>query len=276
MPYVIRPDGTRIFFDVSGRSNGTPVLLIQGLGADSRGWVMQRQRFGRTHRVITVDNRGTGRSDVPDGPYSLFDMAEDAVACLDAAGVESAHVVGASMGGVIAQIIGVLHPDRTRSLVLACTACRHHRWRRDLLAEWRESVAKDGMAALASNEGLQWLVGPRLVRRFGVVINVLARVVLSTNAKAFAGQIDAILDAPDELRELLPNIGVPTLIITGSQDSLTPVADGEELAELIPTSRFIVVSGAAHGVMAEAPGAFNNAVLAFLAEVDAGNLAVAS
>ena len=94
--------------------------------------------FGRRYRCFALDNRGTGRSDKPPGPYSLDQMALDAIAVLDAEGVDRAHVIGASMGGVIAQIIGVLHPDRTRSLVLACTACRHHPWRRELLQEWAD------------------------------------------------------------------------------------------------------------------------------------------
>lgn len=276
MPHILRPDGTRISYDVTGRKNGSPVLMIQGLGVDSRGWAMQRARFGRTHRVVTVDNRGVGRSDVPPGPYSLFDMAEDALACLDDAGIETAHVMGASMGGVVAQIIGVLHPQRARSLVLACTACQHHHWRRELLVEWRDEVVADGMHALARDEGLQWLVGPRLVRRFGVFINVLARVVLDTDPLAFAAQIDAILMASDDLREELSKVAAPTLIITGSQDSLTPVGDAEELTELIPAARLVVISGAAHGLMAEAPNAFNEAVLRFLALVDAAQLAAAS
>ncbi len=276
MPHVTRPDGTRISYDTAGQSNGSAVLMLQGLGADSRGWAMQRARFGRTHRVITVDNRGVGRSDVPDGPYDLIAMADDAIGVLDELGIESAHVMGASMGGILAQIIGVLYPERTQSLVLACTACRHHQWRRELLAEWRVEVANSGMAALARDEGLQWLVGPRLVRRFGVFINLLARVVLATDPKAFVAQVDAILDMSDDLRDELHTIAVPTLVITGSQDSLTPVGDAEELAESIDTARLVVLSGAAHGLMAEAPNAFNEAVLRFLAEVDAHALDVAS
>ena len=112
--------------------------MIQGLGVDHRGWALQRGAFGRRHRCIAPDNRGTGHSDAPPGPYDLGRMAADAIAVLDAEGIERAHIVGASMGGVIAQIIGVLHPERVRSLTLACTACQHHEWRRELLAEWAE------------------------------------------------------------------------------------------------------------------------------------------
>lgn len=267
MPDITTTDGVRIAYHVWGRREGTPVLMLQGLGMDSRGWALQRGAFGRRHRCVAPDNRGTGFSDAPAGPYDLARMARDAVEVLDDAGVERAHVVGASMGGVIAQIIGVLHPDRVRSLTLACTACRHHEWRRELLAEWADAVGADGMGAMFP-DGMRWLIGPRLQRRFGVWINVLARVLMQTQPEPFVAQVRAILDAPDELRDELPRIAVPTLVITGSQDTLTPVGDAEELAELIPTARLYVLSGAAHGLMAEAPNAFNDVVTTFLREVD--------
>jgi 3-oxoadipate enol-lactonase len=244
--------------------------MIQGLGTDSRGWALQRLAMGRQFRCITIDNRGVGRTGPAPEPYSLERMALDVIAVLDQEHVERAHVMGASMGGVIAQIIGVLHPDRTRSLVLACTACRHHEWRRELFEEWAVAVDRGGMAALG-DESLQWLVGPRLRRRFGIWLNLMARVVLQQAPGTFVAQIRAILDAPDELRDELVKIRVPVLVITGSQDALTPLGDAEELAELIPHARLEVISGAAHGLMAEAPNGFNEAVLRFLADVDAAD-----
>jgi 3-oxoadipate enol-lactonase len=267
VPRVIVDDGERIEYDVFGRVDGTPVLMIQGLGVDSRGWALQRGAFARNHRCLTPDNRGVGGSSRPHGPYDLVRMAQDAIEVLDDAGVERAHIVGASMGGVIAQIIGVLHPDRTRSLTLACTACRHHQWRRELFQEWAELVSARGMQALAG-EGLQWLVGPRLHRRFGRALNLLARLVMSGSPEPFVAQIDAILAMSDDMRFELPNLRVPALVITGSQDALTPVGDAEELAELIPGSQLFVLPGAAHGVMAEAAGAFNRTVLSFIDTVD--------
>ena len=177
------------------------------------------------------------------------------------------------MGGVIAQIIGVLHPERTRSLVLACTACRHHEWRRELLQEWADAVDEGGMAALG-DEALEWLVGPRLRKRFGIWLNLLARILLQSPPEPFIAQVGAILDASDELRLELATIRVPTLVVTGSQDSLTPVGDAEELAELIPHARLEVISGAAHGLMVEAPNGFNDTVLRFLAEVDGFDAAI--
>jgi pimeloyl-ACP methyl ester carboxylesterase len=115
---------------------------------------------------------------------------------------------------------------------------------------------------------MRWLVGPRLQRRFGVFVNVLARVLVQTKPEAFAAQVDAILAMPDDMRNELHSITAPTLVITGSQDTLTPLGDAEELAELITTSRLYVLRGAAHGLMAETPNAFNDAVLRFLAEID--------
>jgi 3-oxoadipate enol-lactonase len=267
MGEVVAADGVRIAYHAWGRRDRSPVVMIQGLGMDGRGWALQRGAFGRKHRCIAPDNRGTGRSDAPPGPYDLAGMANDVIAVMDDAGIERAHIVGASMGGVITQIVGVLHPDRVLSLTLACTACHHHEWRRELLAEWAEVVDRRGMQGLM-DDGMRWLIGSRLQRRFGVFVNVLARVLVQTKPHAFVAQVDAILAATDELRFELPNITAPTLVITGSQDTLTPLGDAEELAELIPTSRLYVLRGAAHGLMAEAPNAFNDVVLRFLDEVD--------
>ena len=261
-------DGIKIAYDTWGARDGSPVLMIQGLGMNARAWALQRGAFGRQHRCIAIDNRGTGHSDAPPGPYDLLRMAQDAVEVLDAEEIPSAHVVGASMGGVIAQILGVVYPDRVHSLTLACTACRHHQWRRELLAEWADQVRAHGMTSL-TDDGMRWLIGSRLQRRFGVFVNVLARVLIQTSPDAFAAQVDAILAMSDDMRSELHSITAPTLVITGSQDTLTPLGDAEELAELITTSRLYVLRGAAHGLMAEAPNSFNDAVLRFLAEIDA-------
>jgi 3-oxoadipate enol-lactonase len=259
-------DGFMVAYDVYGKRDGEPLLLIQGLGADSRGWTLQRMSFGRRYRCYAVDNRGVGGSAGAAHPLSLEQMARDAVAVLDAEGVDRAHVMGASMGGAIAQIIGVRHARRVRSLVLACTACRNHEWRRELLAEWAAAVERGGMGALGG-DGLRWLVGPRLHRRFGVWINFTARILLQASPENFAAQVQAILDVPDDLRFELALVDVPTLIITGTQDLLTPLGDAEEMHELIPGSELVELRGAGHSLMVEAPSAYNKAVLEFLARV---------
>ena len=263
MPFTEAGDGARLHFDVVGRPGGEPVLMIQGLGVDSRGWMMQRSAIAARHRAILLDNRGTGRSDKPQGPYTLLQLADDAVRVLDAAGVDSAHVMGASLGGVISQVLTVLHPDRVRSLVLACTGCRHQRWRRELFEEWIASAGARGMRAFA-HDNARWLVGPRSLRRFWPLFDLLGPLALTAPVHGFVAQCRAILDADDDLHHSLVNIKVPTLVIVGSQDILTPVGDSEELAELIPDAELVVIRGAAHGLMVEAFRPFNEAVLEFL------------
>ena len=124
-------------------------------------------------------------------------------------------------------------------------------------------------ARLVSSEGLNWLIGQRLQRRFGSLINILGPLVLQTKPQAFVAQVHAILDMSDSMRDELHLITAPTLVITGTQDSLTPVGDAEELHELIATSQLVLLSGAADLLMAETPIAFNDAISAFIDEVDA-------
>ena len=123
------------------------------------------------------------------------------------------------------------------------------------------------MSAL-SEEGLRWLIGPRVHRRFGPWINLMGRAVMQGDPEHFAAQVDAILALDDDVRFELQAVKAPTLVITGSQDMLTPFGDAEELAEMIPGARLRELRGAAHGLMVEQPNAYNSAVLEFLREVD--------
>ena len=110
------------------------------------------------YRVIAHDNRGAGRSDKPFGAYTLEQMVDDAIAVLDHEGVDTAHVVGASMGGAISQILAVKYPERVRSLTLLCTACRNHEWRRDLLRSWSDTATTRGMGLAEMEQIAQWSV----------------------------------------------------------------------------------------------------------------------
>ncbi len=260
-------DGCRIHYEVLGRAHGEPVLMIQGLGADRNGWLLQRFAFAASHRVIVFDNRGVGRSDKPFARYYLEQMADDAIAVLDAAGIPEAHVVGASMGGAIAQMVALRHPERVRSLVLACTACTNPPWRRELLAEWASTASELGMREL-SRHAMRWLVGQRSLRRFAPAIGVVGPLAMSCPPHAFVSQVRAILDTPDEMADHLAAITVPTLVLVGNQDVLTPRGDSEELADRIRGAELVIVSGAAHGFMVEYATTFNRVVLDFLARVD--------
>jgi 3-oxoadipate enol-lactonase len=268
MPYATAHDGTRLHYEVTGRRTAPPVLLIQGLGADKHGWDMQRIGLARSHRLIALDNRGAGRSDKPLGAYSLEQMADDAIAVLDETGYDTAHVVGASMGGAITQMIGIHHADRVRSLTLACTSCRNHQWRRELLASWGESARQHGMGMM-TRDAARWVIGPRSFRRLLPAIGWLGPLAFGRPRHAFANQVEAILAADEQEVPALHEITAPTLVIVGNQDILTPRGDSEELAELIPTAELVVISGAAHGLMVEHGTTFNRVLRDFLRRAEA-------
>ena len=267
MSYALANDGVRLHYEVVGRKSAPPVLLIQGLGADKHLWDLQRLALSTRYRVIAHDNRGAGRSDKPFGAYSLEQMAHDAMAVLDHAGVENAHVVGASMGGAITQIVGLLHPERTRSLALVCTSCSNHQWRRDLLASWADIATKHGMGEMTT-QAARWVIGPRSLRRLWPAVGWMGPIATSRASHGFSGQVRAILDADDTLRDSLTAIRVPTAVIVGNQDVLTPRGDSEELAELIPTAELTVLSGAAHGLMVEHATTFNRVLGDFLSRAN--------
>ena len=268
MTYATAGDGVRLHYQVTGRRGGPPVLLIQGLGADKHGWDLQRLAMACTHRTIALDNRGAGRSDKPHGAYSLEQMAADAVAVLDHAGVETAHVVGASMGGAISQMLALMWPERVRSLTLTCTSCRNHPWRRELLASWGNAARQDGVSSMTSNAA-RWVIGPRSFRRLMPAVGWLGPLAFGRPTHAFAAQVDAILAADDTVADRLTEIDVPTLVVVGNQDILTPRGDSEELAELIPTAELVVISGAAHGLMVEHASTYNRILMDFLRRAEA-------
>ena len=272
MPFVHVADGTRIHYEVTGRPGATPILMIQGLGASKNAWNLQRIAMATRFRSISLDNRGAGRSDKPTQPFTLEQMADDAIAVLDAAGVETAHVVGASMGGVISQIIAVKYPHRVRSLTLVCTACRNHPWRQELLQSWAHTAEQKGMIEVGK-EAAQWVMSPRSFRRLVPAFTWMGPLAALRPRHSFVSQIQAILDTREDLVDELSSITAPTMVIVGNQDILTPRGDSEEIAERIPNAELVVISGAAHGLMMEHSATFNKILIEFLQRTEAERVA---
>jgi 3-oxoadipate enol-lactonase len=272
MPFVHATDGTRIHYEVTGKSGATPVLMIQGLGASKNAWNLQRIAMATRFRIISFDNRGAGRSDKPTEPFTLEQMADDALAVLDAAGIETAHVVGASMGGVISQIVAVKYPHRVRSLTLVCTACRNHPWRQELLQSWAKTAADKGMIEVGK-EAAQWVMSPRSFRRLVPAFTWMGPLAALRPRHSFVSQIDAILNTREDLVDQLSTITAPTMVIVGNQDILTPRGDSEEIAERIPNSELVVISGAAHGLMMEHSPTFNKILIEFLQRTELARVA---
>lgn len=272
MPFISATDGTRIHYEVTGKPGATPVLMIQGLGASKNAWNLQRIAMATRFRIISFDNRGAGRSDKPTEPFTLEQMAEDAIAVLDAAGIETAHVVGASMGGVISQIVSVKHAHRVRSLTLVCTACRNHPWRQELLQSWAKTAEEKGMIEVGK-EAAQWVMSPRSFRRLVPAFTWMGPLAALRPRHSFVSQIDAILNTREDLVDQLSTITAPTMVIVGNQDILTPRGDSEEIAERIPNAELVVISGAAHGLMMEHSSTFNKILIEFLQRTELARVA---
>lgn len=266
MPIAVSGDGTRINYDCFGALDGPPLVLIMGMGVDRWGWLRQRPFLARKFRCIVLDNRGSGLSDKPPGPYDIFGLADDVLAVLDNEEIESAHVVGMSLGGVVAQVLAIAHPRRVRSLVLASTACRVKDWRRELLSEWIELAESHGTNAFA-RENLRWVVSARHLRWLLPITPLFAPLVVRAPRVGIIGQIEAIIGIEEQVYQLLENIDVPTTVIVGSQDVLTPVADSEEIASYIPNASLHVIAGAAHGLVVTKAKTFNRLIGEFYDEV---------
>lgn len=271
MPAIHAPDGTRIYYDVFGPEDGEPLMLIQGLAVDRWGWVRQRADLARRFRCIAIDNRGSGLSDKPHGDYDIFSMAGDIIAVMDAEGLDDAHFAGYSLGGVLSQVMAARFPERVRSLVLAATACRIQDWRRELLADWCHLIDTQGMGAFA-RENMRWIAAARHLRWVTPLAPALAPLMVRAPAHGVIGQIRALASITEQLHEELNGLTMPTLVIVGSQDILTPVADSEEIVHRIPHARFNVVAGAAHSLVVTDAGVFNQAVSAFHDDVLAPGL----
>jgi 3-oxoadipate enol-lactonase len=170
------------------------------------------------------------------------------------------------MGGAISQLMTVRHPTRVLSLTLACTACRNQPWRRELLERWMETALERGMGAM-TREAARWVIGPRSFRRLLPAFGWLGPLALGRPTHSFVAQVRAILAAADELANELYTINVPTLVIVGNQDILTPRGDSEEIADRIPGAELVVISGAAHGFMVEHASTFNKILFDFLHRV---------
>jgi len=259
MPFA-ENQGTKIYWDELGQ--GEPVLLIMGLGWSSNMWYRTRPVLAARYRTIAFDNRGAGRSEVPPGPYSIATMASDAAAVLYAAGIKSAHLLGASMGGMIAQEFALQYPGRVRSLILGCTApggphavqaepaAIQLLFRGDLSPKDRAEAAVPFIYDLGT---------PR--ERIDQDLETLS--MFYPNSQGFAAQLQGILAWEAWTR--LPQIGAPTLTIHGLNDRLVPAANADVIASRIPGAQLVKIANASHIFMTDQPELAHRAILDFLA-----------
>ncbi|MCI0547321.1 MAG: alpha/beta hydrolase [Candidatus Rokubacteria bacterium] len=260
----IENGGVGIHYQEAGA--GEPLVLIMGWGGDHTAWAFQVPAFAAAYRVIALDNRGVGQSDVPPGPWSIADMAEDTRGLLDALGIERAHVAGASMGGMIAQELALTHPDRVRTLQLHCTLARSDAYQR-LIVETLIRVRAHGDPKEYTRAVLPWLLARKtVVERPELVEFLIARAVdhpYPTSLDGLVRQAEAIGDHATLPR--LAGIRVPTLVTVGSEDILVPPLFSRELHAAIAGAELAVIPDAGHLHFLEQPEAFNQVALDFLA-----------
>ncbi|GAA0539220.1 hypothetical protein GCM10008994_12930 [Halorubrum ejinorense] len=267
MPTVTR-DGVTIDYAVDGDPAGPTVLLLEGLGYGRWMWRWLTDALADDYEVLRPDNRGTGDSDVPDGPYTASEMAADASAVLDDHGIDAVHVCGASMGGMIAQELA-LADDRVASLTLLCTSPGG-----DDAAQTPPEVQEHIFSPpedVGPRERIRYLMEPAVSEGFyerepdlvdRIVDWRLAGDATPTGREAQAGAV-AAFDATDRLGEL----SVPTLVLHGTADRVLPVENAALLAEHLPHATVERIEDGPHLFFIEERERVNDRVRTFLGEV---------
>jgi pimeloyl-ACP methyl ester carboxylesterase len=241
--------------------------MIGGLGADTYLWSKQVPAFAERFRVIVFDNRGAGESDKPDAPYTIPMLAADTMGLMRALGIERAHVVGASLGGLIAQELVVNHPEVVDRLVLVCTTSNGPKSVRPSL--WSlipmlfalrrtKDTAADIRRAFSIFAHPKWLeANPDEVEEY-----VAWRVAHPQPRYAFKRQRGAIKGFHREDR--LGSISAPTLIVHGDSDRIAPAANARILGELIPDAEVVILENSGHACSFDQRDRFNDVVTEFL------------
>lgn len=257
---LVRSGDADISYSVTGA--GVPVLLIMGLAADSAMWVMQLPALQAHYRVITFDNRGVGASSAPPGAYSMEEMAADALAVMDAAGAERAHVVGISMGGAIAQHVALKAPERVRSLVLVSTWAERNEYMRRLDELGKKVLAGLGRAELL-RAAMLWLFTPRMFIENPQLIDMIEGMALAMQGseQAFLSQLPAV--AEHHTIDRLHEIGPPTFVVVGRRDMMVPPELSERMAARIPNATLKLLDGG-HAFTFECAEDFNRELLGWL------------
>ena len=264
MPMIETTGGASIHCEIQG--GGPPLLLLSGTGHDHTFWGGQLPFFAPKFTVITIDNRGVGRTIVSNHDYSLADMADDAAAVLDAEGIGIAHVMGFSQGGHIAQELTLRHPQKVGSLGI------HHSWARmcprlrDFQTLRRNLAEKNDRDSLV-RVSLLTLHAPEYYRNTGEEIDAHREFLVENSppCEGWVGQLNACLAS--DTYDRLGQISVPTQVTTSQFDLTVPPYHSREIADAIPGAEFVMLEQSGHVALMETPGVFAQVCLEFLDRV---------
>jgi pimeloyl-ACP methyl ester carboxylesterase len=253
-----------LYYEVHGA--GPNLVLIEGIGYHTWMWFRQLPAFTPRFRTLIYDNRGVGRSDMPEGPYNHGQNADDLAGLLDYLGWERTHVLGISMGGFIAQEIALKYPQRVNRLVLAATAFGGPNM---------VPVPRDALAAMMPDPKL--MLRERIVRAAPIsygdpgwpeknpdTFEQIIRWREERPQPPQAAMAQAMAAVTFNTEDRLKDITAPTLVITGAEDRVVPPRNAELLAEKIPGARLVTIAGAGHLGFIEKSDEFNEAVIDFL------------
>jgi pimeloyl-ACP methyl ester carboxylesterase len=264
---TVRVKDLQIAYDVDGR--GEPVFLIGGFTMVKESWELQVAELAKHFRVITFDNRGVGETTVPSERFSIAEMAADTVGLMDALEIDSAHVFGVSMGGLIAQTLALDHPDRVEKVVLGCTT---HGGRHAVQPqkEVMQLLAKASDPSIPAEESVRMrlptILAERFIREQPERLEEFVRVSVQhwPTPEGAAGQMGAL--SVFNVKKRLGEIRCPVLVITGVEDRMMPAENSRLLAEGIEGAELYLVEGAGHSFFFEKPDEVNRVLIEFLSK----------
>lgn len=258
MPFAESATGARIYWKLEGRENAAPLVLLNSIGTDMDLWEPALPMLRPHHRLLRIDTRGHGASDVVAGDPSLADLSADVTAVMDAAGIDRAAIAGVSLGGMIAMEMALSDPTRVDRLVLVCTSATMDK------AAWADRVVKvrsEGMAAIA-DLAMGRFLSPEFAAADPAMTATIRRGLLAMDAEGYAACAAAIRDL--DLHGRLSAISCPVLVVTGNRDTSTPLfGHGEHLLAAIAGARHVALD-AAHLAPLEAPATLSQAIESFL------------
>lgn len=252
-------NGIRLAYRLEGPAGAPVVMLANSLGTSMAMWADQVPALMQRYRVLRYDLRGHGDSQAPGGAYSIAQLGDDAAGLIDALGLGQVHVVGLSLGGMVAQALALNHPEKVARLVLAGTTCGMPD-----PAPWTERIQKvrdQGTAAVADGIVANWFT-PDFAQASPQTVESVRQQILATPDAGYAGCCAAVRDLA--LCDRLGEIAHPAMLLAGGDDPVTPPDTVAGLAERLPHAQQVTLPGARHLMNVERPGAFNETLLGFL------------